>query len=40
MGLREQAVKSVERATVLSPNPALKRALVNLVAGADTAVPR
>jgi hypothetical protein len=41
-GKREEAVKAVERATLLSPNPALKRALVNLVAEqpGDTAAPR
>jgi hypothetical protein len=41
-GQQAEAVKNVERASLLSPNPALKRALVNLVTEqpSDTAVQR
>jgi hypothetical protein len=41
-GMQAEAVKNVERASLLSPNPALKRALVNLVTEplGDTAIPR
>jgi hypothetical protein len=41
-GDREAALKNLERASSLSPNPSLKRALLNLLAqpGADSAVHR
>ncbi len=39
-GDQQQAIRNLERASLLSPNPALKRALLNLVTlpGADSAV--